>query len=422
MVKKIKFALEMKDGFKVRTLEELRRNFDLEKVVEYFVDGRLERWLEDRYYEKEVNDIRQLNTTEPDVNALCNILNVPHDKNIAVDVTAILRKREKLDKLKQITSDEAILKSVDCVAFTQEELENIINKGQDRIYLYGQNFVIPAEKKNRMYLGIGENTTATIDVDSADTLTEQRISFYHVNILQNNADKTLNIMKKKDWASSMKDKGNSFFEDRYTNDVDLTPISVKRPLPKNEKDRLLHIMGNVELDKNVLSDTSLYPEDQWKDLLYILLQRYPVCQSVPCRWNEFIKFRDIAQVHTDKQYGDGRYYSGYFGRYCSGYTWYEIVYEFIRYFGQNEPTIFLEKYPTRKSFEKESAGYNDIDLKWGINVFCEIYSRIHYERTIFEYDDTGFKYHGHLAHKSGIEVPYHGIDFFADMVIKFLFL
>ena len=161
MVKKIKFALEMKDGFKVRTLEELRRNFDLEKVVEYFVDGRLERWLEDRYYEKEVNDIRQLNTTEPDVNALCNILNVPHDKNIAVDVTAILRKREKLDKLKQITSDEAILKSVDCVAFTQEKLENIINKGQDQIYLYGQNFVIPAEKKNRMYLGIGENTTAT---------------------------------------------------------------------------------------------------------------------------------------------------------------------------------------------------------------------------------------------------------------------
>ena len=36
MVKKIKFALEMKNGFKVRTLEELRKNFDLEKAVRYF--------------------------------------------------------------------------------------------------------------------------------------------------------------------------------------------------------------------------------------------------------------------------------------------------------------------------------------------------------------------------------------------------
>lgn len=48
MAKKIKFALTMKDGTKVRTLNELREHFDLERVIGYFLDGRLQKWLEDR--------------------------------------------------------------------------------------------------------------------------------------------------------------------------------------------------------------------------------------------------------------------------------------------------------------------------------------------------------------------------------------
>ena len=46
--KKIKFALEMKDGIQVRNLEDLRDNFDLEKTVGYFLDGKLITWLNDR--------------------------------------------------------------------------------------------------------------------------------------------------------------------------------------------------------------------------------------------------------------------------------------------------------------------------------------------------------------------------------------
>lgn len=33
MMKRIKFALEMKDGVKVRNIDDLRANFDLEKLV-----------------------------------------------------------------------------------------------------------------------------------------------------------------------------------------------------------------------------------------------------------------------------------------------------------------------------------------------------------------------------------------------------
>ena len=42
MAKKIKFPLEMKDGVMVRTIEELRENFDVEKLVEHYESGKLE--------------------------------------------------------------------------------------------------------------------------------------------------------------------------------------------------------------------------------------------------------------------------------------------------------------------------------------------------------------------------------------------
>jgi len=39
MAKIIKFALELKNGESVRTIEDLRQHFDLEKIVAYFMNG-----------------------------------------------------------------------------------------------------------------------------------------------------------------------------------------------------------------------------------------------------------------------------------------------------------------------------------------------------------------------------------------------
>lgn len=41
MAKKVRFPLEMEDGVEVRSMEELRDNFSLSRVLEYFNDGRL---------------------------------------------------------------------------------------------------------------------------------------------------------------------------------------------------------------------------------------------------------------------------------------------------------------------------------------------------------------------------------------------
>ena len=45
MAKKIRFPLEMDNGLEVRSMEELRNNFSLGRVLEYIQNGKLVIWL-----------------------------------------------------------------------------------------------------------------------------------------------------------------------------------------------------------------------------------------------------------------------------------------------------------------------------------------------------------------------------------------
>ena len=62
MAKKVRFSLEMKNGVEVTDLESLKENFDIEKVKQYMIDGRLLTWLQDRYYEDEADEVEELAT------------------------------------------------------------------------------------------------------------------------------------------------------------------------------------------------------------------------------------------------------------------------------------------------------------------------------------------------------------------------
>ena len=74
MAKKIKFALEM-NGVKIRTMEELHENFDLDAAVQYLLDGKLLTWLDDRFYEDEAEKIAELDKNAPNMKQqLCEIL------------------------------------------------------------------------------------------------------------------------------------------------------------------------------------------------------------------------------------------------------------------------------------------------------------------------------------------------------------
>ena len=164
MMKKIKFALKMKDSAEVRNLQELRDNFDLNQVTAYFLDGKLETWLKDRYYDELALSIQELNINDPDLQKkLCWILGVTYTEDKTEPIEKIKRRSWKLEKLKTITDDEEILAHVDSVAFSQEKLDDLLNEGMDPIYLCGDDFSIPEQARDKTYIGINTKIQMTSD-------------------------------------------------------------------------------------------------------------------------------------------------------------------------------------------------------------------------------------------------------------------
>jgi hypothetical protein len=120
MAKKIRFPLEMKDGVQARTLDELIQNFDLERILSYVEDGRLETWLRDRYYGDMADRVKEIEGRDNKAaETVCGILGLP-------------------------------------AAFSQDALYDLLDQDAETIYLYGEKFEIPVQKTNVTYIGLNK--------------------------------------------------------------------------------------------------------------------------------------------------------------------------------------------------------------------------------------------------------------------------
>ena len=181
MARRVKFALEMKDGFQARNdIEEIRNNFDYGKVVGYLADGRLKRWLEDRGYGQEAKEISEIQADEAELKEkLCVILKV--DITDANDSEPIMEEslRNRLEKVKQYTADKTILDNIAKVATNQEELLELVQSGESEIYLCVESFVIPLVVDNVKYIGIA-NPTAVIRSSTLVNFKDSNIVFQNI--------------------------------------------------------------------------------------------------------------------------------------------------------------------------------------------------------------------------------------------------
>ena len=179
MAKKIKFPIEMKDGVMVRTIEELRENFDVEKLVEHYESGKLESWLQDRYYDVELQKISELNREGKNfVPLLCDCfgITVQEEEVSEIDAEFLKRRVEKLNHLKSLTEDKMLLSRVDDIAITQEDLIDLLDSGKSEIYLCEGDFTIPVSVPNKTYTGIFNSTAVIRAVDNV-SFKEQNITF-----------------------------------------------------------------------------------------------------------------------------------------------------------------------------------------------------------------------------------------------------
>lgn len=183
MAKKIKFPLEFSNGVKVRTLEELQQYADVESILRYYHNEKLKIWLEARDYHDIVSQIISIDTTDASyVNTLCNILGIEYE-NLDIEVHEIQKNEKKLNRLRRLTSDEKILANVENVVFNQQELDELVKKDIDIVYLSNnenQIYVIDESIKNIKYIGLFGNPQIHINVNRAELLNEIGISFQNI--------------------------------------------------------------------------------------------------------------------------------------------------------------------------------------------------------------------------------------------------
>lgn len=154
MAKKIRFALKMENEIEVRTLSELQDNFSLTKVLEYVSNGKLVTWLRDRYLDATADVIEKLDLNNSELpKQVCELFDINN------------------------------------VAFCQDDLYDLLDEQYDMIYLYGDKFEIPLDKKDVTYIGFNNPVVVVINAKEEINLKERNINLLKVQINNKNLSK-----------------------------------------------------------------------------------------------------------------------------------------------------------------------------------------------------------------------------------------
>ena len=214
MARKVKFPLELKDGYLARSnIEEVREHFDLEKVIAQFHNGRLKIWLEDHYLPEMAEQVAGLDADAPNLAAkLCAILGVEGIATENVDSSLIRKREEKRQRLSQYTTNPILCDMAECAAFEQGDLDALIDEGIREIILCNNSFRIPLLAENRTYYGVGKSV-AVIESDTPIEFMARGIQFVDVPF----DEKYTNILLSKKDVEKPKIKKNKTQSSKDTN-------------------------------------------------------------------------------------------------------------------------------------------------------------------------------------------------------------
>ena len=153
-----KFVMLFKNNIEINTLNDLRKNFDFRKIMAYFQARKLITWLEDRFYSDEADAIKAIKVNDKYApQKICDILGVNYEDYYEEldDAETIAWRQKRREYLQNFTDDPEIIKKVDAVAFTQEDLEDILrdNPTPNTIYLCGKFFRFPSGILRKAYIG-----------------------------------------------------------------------------------------------------------------------------------------------------------------------------------------------------------------------------------------------------------------------------
>lgn len=174
-------VLHMADGTEVENdLEELQEHFDLNAVVAAYHDGSLLKWLEDRYYDEEAEQVAALDGNDANLPAkLCKILGAEF-ASPEFDAELQARMAEKKNMLSMMTDDDEVISHYRETAFTQADLGELLDSDEPVIYLCGEKFRIPIRVENKKYIGLLSKPRIQISAKGFSELKAKNISFENV--------------------------------------------------------------------------------------------------------------------------------------------------------------------------------------------------------------------------------------------------
>ena len=151
MAKQIKFPLGMKNGAEVRSIEELRENFDMESLMKHFLSGKLKRWLESYYYDDILEKIQDLTGEEENfTEILAEALGITVSTD-SFNSKDIIRQISLKEELKRFVS-ETEFEEMEYIAESQQDLEQFIDSGHKKnFFVWREIYAAKAHEGYRMH-------------------------------------------------------------------------------------------------------------------------------------------------------------------------------------------------------------------------------------------------------------------------------
>lgn len=242
MGKKIRFGLNMPGKSNIGSIEELQEYFDLASVMQYYFNGKLERWLQDRGHLGQVEQLSKLDSQQIDFKTnLCKIFGVEYieTKKEAIDQKEIEQLVEKRHILRQFTDNESILENAKNVAFNQDDLNVLLNGDEkQQIYLCGEKFNIPLINKNKAYIGINKPQIEILPV------TKEELSNLHISFENTQLPEFLKTLTKESEKLKKEKAPENIIEDKIIV-IDINQddgFYIANPLVYQYKDQKIRVM------------------------------------------------------------------------------------------------------------------------------------------------------------------------------------
>ena len=197
------------NGVPIHNLDEFKQNFVIEEVMNYFHNCILLKWLLDCKYEEKAETIRKImNDPLYDLNQeeeeekyidelmkkrifdtslplkLCKIFNIdPKTQNFKICTDDIFKQKKRVESIKKCILADNITFDINATAFNQSEMEELLDKGINTIYLCPSDYIVPLDKKNKNYIGIGTGKdTVVVNIPSDEIVDFEKLGIKFKNI------------------------------------------------------------------------------------------------------------------------------------------------------------------------------------------------------------------------------------------------